>query len=192
MKTLKTEQWMPCPEVENETYPGLSYLYPLNQLIVAKKRDALHNLFGNNIIGYTIYNGQGQKVFLAVQRKETKKEIKIFNYYGNEVIHVRRRAFCLNRLLIWAPPGNFVGSVHSKCYKRLFIENYRGDMLKIRPRGVFCCVRDIFFEGGRIGEMTSRQCLRSIKNNDVTVVFPIGLDIQFKSILLGACFLIGC
>ncbi|XP_045519489.1 phospholipid scramblase 1-like [Pieris brassicae] len=187
MKTQE-DQWMPCPQIETK-YPGLAYLCPLNKLIVAKKRDSLHNLFGNDIIGYTIYNGQGQKVFLAVQRKETKKEIKIFNSYGNEVIHLQRRTFCFNKLLVWTPPGRFVGSVHSKCL-RVFIKNYRGDVLKIKPRGVFCCARDIFSEGERIGEVAPRNCLHSIKNG-VSVVFPFELDVELKSILLGACFLIG-
>ncbi|CAK1546740.1 unnamed protein product [Leptosia nina] len=193
MKTEEKEQWMTCPRIDNDLYPGLSYLSTLNKLIVAKKRDALHNLFGKNIIGYTIYNGHGQKVFIAVQRRESKKvEIKIFNYYGNEVINLRRpRAFCLNRILIWAPPGNFLGSIQGrKCRGALIKNDTDNVLLKIKSRGLFCCVHDILSEGESVGEVETRICCNSIQNN-VSIIFPVEMNVEHKSILLGACFLIG-
>ncbi|XP_039761189.1 phospholipid scramblase 2-like [Pararge aegeria] len=183
---VERKEWMPCPKA-NTDFPGLAYLCPLNELIVAEENDNLHNLIGLKDIGYTIFNNQGQKVFLAVQKGKYKIEIRIYNCYGNEIIKVEKPyAWCLNKALIWAPPGNFVGSLHEtrSCLKTYFIKNHVGEkVLKIKARAF----RNnsgfsILSNNEKVGEVTTRW--------RYSVSFPIEMDVPVKCILLGACFLI--
>ncbi|XP_045507527.1 phospholipid scramblase 2-like [Colias croceus] len=185
------EEWMTCPNIETD-FPGLAYLCDLNKLVVAKKSDALHHLFGDIHGGYTIYNGEGQKVFLAVEKKVKKKiEIKIYNFYGNEVINLEKPGeYCISRFLICSPPGQFIGSVRKiKCLRKFYIKNAQGEIiLTMKPRGIFC-IYDIFREDVKIGNVVKKKCVRNAENNDINIVFPMEMSVEHKSILLGACFL---
>ncbi|XP_034836903.1 phospholipid scramblase 1-like [Maniola hyperantus] len=186
---VKREEWMPCPKVHVD-YPGLAYLYSLDEFILVKKTDKLHDLIGlrSKDTSYTIINNQGQKVFLAVQKGKNKFEIRIYNVYGNELIIVNKPySWCLNKALIWAPPGNFVGSVQEtkSCLKTYIVKNHLGEkVLKlIKARGF---TKDeaynVFSQNEVVGLVTTRW-----RN---AVYFPIEMDIPIKCILLGACFLI--
>lgn len=190
---------MPCPSDVDETFPGLAYIYPLDELIVAEARDALHDVIGDQApISYTIFNNQGQKVFVAVRRKKWKRfTIKIYNHYGNEVIEVIRPFhLCWNRVLVWAPPGHFAGSVEQLCNKfRVKNESGREVLFIRKSQGIFGLVYNIRYVCGvePIG-VVRKQCSAADALNvtNYGVTFPVQLDVQDKAVLLGACFLIGC
>ncbi|XP_045779654.1 phospholipid scramblase 2-like [Maniola jurtina] len=185
---IKREEWMPCPKVDID-YPGLAYLCSLDELILVEETHKLHDLIGlrRKDTSYTIINNQGQKVFLAVQKGKYKFEIRIYNVYGNEIIKVNRPySWCLNKALIWAPPGNFVGSVQEtkSCLKTYLVKNHLGEkVLKIKARGFTKDdVYSIFSQSEVVGLVTTRW--------RYAVSFPIEMDVPIKCILLGACFLI--
>lgn len=191
-----TTLWMQCPSVEHDTIPGLAYIDPLDRLIVAKIRDNLHDIIGKSGIAYTIYNNKGQKVFIAVLTKKFREfNVRIFNNYGNEVINVKRPfSWCAKHVLVCAPPGQLVGSVHEqrKCIGTYIVRDESGkDIYKIHAEGLWrydklslvtCCGRDV-------GEMRYGSPVFNVTNFGVT--FPQDTDIKAKAVLLGACFLIG-
>ncbi|XP_047037434.1 phospholipid scramblase 2-like [Helicoverpa zea] len=192
--------WMTCPNVPDETIPGLAFVYPLDQLIIAEKRDVLHDLIGTSGIAYTIFNRGGQKVFLAVLTKRFQAfNVKIFNNYGNEVINVEKpfKIFA-NKVLVWAPPGNFVGSVQKclSCIDTYSVKNQVGKkVLKIRAEGMFHYAYKVFLVYGNrsIGVVQDKlptTMVFDVKNFGVT--FPPELDVKDKTVLLGASFLIAC
>ena len=124
--------------------------------------------------------------------------VKIFNNYGNEVIHVKRPyQFCANRVLVWAPPGNFVGSVKELkfCHNTYIVKNQTGkSVLKIIAEGIFQFVYKIYMVyGGRaIGIVKKQWELAAVVNvKNFGVSFPAELDFRDKAVLLGALFLIG-
>lgn len=183
-------KWMSCPG-DLTSFPGLTYILPLNQLIIAEKLDKLHEIIGKQGNRYTIYNNQGEKVFLAVQERQCKKfDIKIFNFYGNEVIQVQRLyKLCINRISVWAPPGNFVGSVVEgrSCVQTFWVKNRKGkNVLKIKPKRFL--VYDIISKDGVVGEVMTNCPVLDMKNFGVS--FPVDLDVGQKAVLLGASFLI--
>ncbi|XP_045539795.1 phospholipid scramblase 2-like [Papilio machaon] len=189
------EQWMPCPLVERE-YPGLTYIYALDKIIVTNKLDALHEVIGVNGNCYTIYNNQKQKIFLAVQETpERKYIIKIFNKYGNEVIQVKKHGgFCVNRVLVFAPPGNFVGSVEKllTCLNAFRVKNHTGEVfLQVKPRHRSCSKYDILSNNNTIGLMTKNDDCTKSENQSISATFPVEMEIGQKAVLIGACFLIG-
>lgn len=194
--------WMPCPAI-NLTYPGLAYICPLDELIVVKQSDDFHDLIGDrgSMTGYTIFNNLGQKVFAAVERNKCKKyHLKIFNHYGNEIIHVNKpctlHPFSKNKVLVWAPPGNFVGVVKelSKCVNTFTAKNWYGeDISKLKAKGLFkydykitSSSEEEFF--GRVANNWINSTVLNVKNFGVS--FPVDLDVMDKVILIGACFLI--
>uniref|UniRef100_A0A2A4K9I7 Phospholipid scramblase n=1 Tax=Heliothis virescens TaxID=7102 RepID=A0A2A4K9I7_HELVI len=190
--------WMTCPNIPGETIPGLAFIYPLDQLIVAEKRDALHDIIGTSGIAYTIFNSGGEKVFLAVLNKRFQAfNVKIFNNYGNEVINVEKpfKKFP-SKVLVWAPPGNYVGSVQKclTCVDSYSVKNHTGNkVLKIRAESMFHYAYKVFLVyGGRaIGVVQDKfplATLLDVKNFGVT--FPAEFDVQDKAVLLGASFLI--
>lgn len=182
---VKRKEWMTCPKVDIE-YPGLAYLYPLEELIIVQGTGALHSLIGLKNINFTIFNNLGQKVFLAVLKGQYKFQIRIYNYYGNEIIQVERPySWCLNKALIWAPPGNFVGSVQEiKCRKSYLVKNHLGEtVMKIEARQ--CITNDgynVLSNNDIVGLVTTRW--------QYAVTFPSEMDVAYKCILLGACFLL--
>lgn len=188
----ETTKWMPCPTNDAEI-PGLAYILPLDQLIVAERIDKLHEIIGSRGIRYTIFNNEGEKVFLAVQERRCKKfGLKIFNLYGNEVIEVQKRyKLCLNSILVWAPPGHFVGSVVEgrSCGKTFWVKNREGKVvLKIKAER--CLVYDIISRDVVVGKIMKNFQILDLVNFGVT--FPVHLDIGDKAVLLGASFLIAC
>ncbi|CAK1595585.1 unnamed protein product [Parnassius mnemosyne] len=189
------EEWMPCPKIETD-WPGLTFIYPLDEIIIVKKTDVLHQVIGGKGFCYTIFNNQQQKVFIAVQESHKKKyNLKIFNYYGNEVIQVRKPCgLCLNRVLIWAPPGNFVGSVEkifTCCPTTYLVKNSQGDVvLKIKACKCFKFEYDILANGKKIGKMRNEHHKRNVFKENVAASFPAEIDIGYKAVLIGACFLI--
>lgn len=189
---------MECPQVETDL-PTLAFFYPLDELIIAERRDDLHDLIGLSGVGYTVFNNKGQKVFLAVLEKQYKKfDIKIFNHYGNEVVHVKRPFhFCTKEVLVCAPPGDLVGSVKEvrTRWKTYIVKNrFEKDVLKIVPAGVFNYMYNIqLMYGGSVVGVIRKHCdvatLLDMKH--FAVSFPIELDVRDKAVLLGACFAIG-
>ncbi|XP_075987387.1 phospholipid scramblase 1-like [Anticarsia gemmatalis] len=192
----KRAKWMQCPNVETE-YPGLAYIYPLGELIVAKTRDAHHDVLGDQAKNsYTIFNNQGQKVFVAVRDKTWKKfTLKIYNNYGNEVIEVKRPfRLCLSQVLVWAPPGHFAGSVEQDGCNKFTVKNQNGrSVLKIRSSSVRFAY-DIRYVCGieAIGVIRKPWPDQTLAVKNFGVSFPMELDVRDKAVLLGACFLIGC
>ncbi|XP_072945971.1 phospholipid scramblase 2-like [Epargyreus clarus] len=194
----ETGGWMPCPKIEM-THPGLAYFCPLDKLIVIAKLDPLHELIGEADVGYTIFNNEGQKVFLAVQEnKDQKFNIKMFNVYGNEVVELKKRfKLCFNKIHIWAPQGNFVGSAEEvwSCVKNFVVkDSLQKSILKIQPREIpYQQDYDIICDGEKVGLVTNRWRFRSILNmKSFGVSFPICMSVEYKVLLLGATFLIGC
>ncbi|KAJ8707522.1 hypothetical protein PYW08_010774 [Mythimna loreyi] len=190
--------WMQCPAIDPDHIPGLAFVYPLDQLIVAKKRDSLHNIIGSTGVAYTIFNSGGQKVFLAVLKKKFRQfDVRIFNNYGNEVINVKRPfSWCAKQVLVWAPPGKFLGSVHEerKCISTYIVKDERGkDLFQIRAAGICRYVYKVSFVpciGREFGKMHSGFPVVNVKKN-FGVTFPRESNVTDKAVLLGACFLIG-
>ncbi|CAB3255113.1 unnamed protein product [Arctia plantaginis] len=188
---------MTCPNVDTE-YPGLAYLCPLDEIIVTQARDALHDIIGDRArISYTIFNNRGQKIFIAVRIKGCRKfTIKVYNIYGNEVIEVRRPfALCVNRVLVWAPPGNFVGSVKQLCNKYAVTNDSGVKVLNIRIQRPLKLIYNIRYVCGvePIGVIKQHWDLPQVGGvKNFGVSFPVQLNVQDKAVLLGACFLIGC
>lgn len=189
-------QWMPCPKNEID-FPFLAYLCPLDELIVARKKDTLHNVISKSGVGYTLYNRSGQKVFLAVQEQRCRKfDLNIFNVYGNEVIVVKKPwKCCANTVYVWAPPGNFVGSViQTKPYKNTFtVENDTGkEILKIKSKGLMRFVYQIMLANENIGTVSNEWRIAEVRNvKHFGISFPVNMNVMDKAVLLGACFLIG-
>ncbi|KAF9414838.1 hypothetical protein HW555_007371 [Spodoptera exigua] len=193
--------WMECPQLPDDCIdnPGLAFIYHLDELIVTEERDDLHDIIGSNGIAYTIFNSVGQKVFLAVLKKNFRNfNIKIFNNYGNEVINVEKPfTWWTKKVLVWAPPGNFVGSVHerSKCFSSYTVKNREGTkVLKIRSARVGRYVYKIYLvlEGHAIGIVSQQFPSAEILNTkNFGISFPAELNVNDKAVLLGACFLIG-
>ncbi|XP_028165131.1 phospholipid scramblase 1-like [Ostrinia furnacalis] len=189
------EKWMSCPRIDTE-HPGLAYFCPLNELIVAKKLDALHKVIGKKGIGYTIFNNEGQKIFLAVREKSCRRfQVKIFNYYGNEVIEIKKPKYCVNKVHVWAPPGNFVGYVKqvNPCANTFLVKNREKQVvLKIKAPCFFGGVYDVLSRDELVGTMKKQWNVEALVNYDnFGVSFPVEMEVGDKAVLLGACFLIG-
>ncbi|KAG6458824.1 hypothetical protein O3G_MSEX011074 [Manduca sexta] len=197
MKTTKVEtvslKWMACPKIDT-VHPGLAYIWPLDELVVAKQKDALHDIIGKPGISYTIFNKEGQKVFLAVHEKHCRKfDLKIFNIYGNEVIQVKKPKFCLTRIFVWAPPGNYVGSVSKgrPCGKIYLVKDRCGEViLKLQARGFFQVIYDVLSDRDHVGILAPKWKLEVLNVKNFGVSFPIDMDVGYKAVLLGACFLL--
>lgn len=188
-------QWMPCPKIDTE-YPGLTYIYLLDEVIIAKESDALHDIISKEGVRYTIFNNQQQKVFLGVQESIKKHNLKIFNYYGNEVIQIQKlRNICFNRILVFAPPGNFVGSVEERfpCLNIFLVKNCNGHVvLKLKARKYVHFEYDILSDDAQVGMIAkSWNKMNFSQKKNVGVSFPTEMDVGCKSVLIGACFLIG-
>ncbi|KAL0859424.1 hypothetical protein ABMA27_010603 [Loxostege sticticalis] len=192
--TDKTEKWMSCPKNDIE-YPGLAYVCPLSELIVAKKLDALHQVIGKKG-GYTIFNNEGQKIFLAVEEKTYRRFlVKIFNHYGNEVIEIKKPKLCLNEVHVWAPPGNFVGYVkQSGLWANTFLvkNKCKEVVVKIKAQGCKGSVYDVLSRDELVGNIRKQWNVEAlIKYKNFGVSFPVEMEVGDKAVLLGACFLIG-
>lgn len=194
-----SRKWMECPNLDNVKYPGLAYIHILDELIVAEKRDRLHSLIADeNSIGYTVFNKEGEKVFLGTLKRQYRKFLlKFYNNYGNEVIEVKKpRSWLFNAtVMVSAPPGHFVGSVvQSKpCFKTFFVNNKHGKkILKITSHKKFKYKYEIQSMEGKIGVIMKEWRLKDVRDvNNFGVTFPTNLACGVKATLLGACFLIG-
>ncbi|XP_073958648.1 phospholipid scramblase 1-like [Choristoneura fumiferana] len=194
------EKWMACP-VDFVEFPGLAYIYHLNELIISKKLDALHECFGKIELGYTIYNKNGEKVFLAVRyHLDQTFLMKIFNHYGNEVINIKiskPSAWFCNKALVWAPPDNYVGAVEQRptikdkftFADKFLVKNSQNEVvLDIIANGVNNFVYSLNSCGEEVGVIMEKW--GGGKNFGVS--FPEDLRVGDKAVVLGACFLIGC
>lgn len=190
------QSWMQCPKVEAE-FPGLAYAYPLNEFVVLKVRDALHDIIGPKGIAYTIFNNEGEKVFLAVQEKSCRKfNVTIFNFYGNEVIHVKKPwNLCLNKARVWAPPGNYVGSIQEErsCINTYKVMDKQGKtVLNIIAQGFNHFVYRILSGDEEIGIVKKNWGFAAVLSvTNFGMSFPEGAAVGVKAVLLGALFLIG-
>lgn len=194
--TESSKKWMPCPK-SSFVYPGLAFLVPLEQIVVVEELDALHRIIENRPLGYTIYNNAGEKVFIAVKNKKRKKfAIRIFNLYGNEVIELKRPyALFFHTVLVWAPPGNFIGSVVTRrgCSSRTFtVKNRDGKaVLKINSRQRMSYNIYSLNTKKDIGlVMRDWRLPKIMEDNNITARFPATLDVNEKVAILGACFML--
>lgn len=189
-------KWMTCPK-GSFVYPGLTFLVPLEQIVVVQELDALHKIIESRPLGYTIYNNAGEKVFIAVKHKERKKfAITIFNLYGNKVIEFKKPyALLFHTVRVWAPPGNFIGSVVTRrgCSSRTFtIKNRDGKAvfkLNSKQRRSF----NIYSLNTKknIGlVMRDWRLPKVMEDNNISARFPATLDVYEKVVILGACFLL--
>lgn len=191
-----SKKWMTCP-TNNFTYPGLAFLVPLDQLVVVEELDALHQIIAKQPLGHTIYNKAGEKVFISIKKQQHKKfAISIYNIYGNEVIELKKPyPLFFDRVLVWAPPGNFIGSVVTRrgCLPKKFtVKNRDGKaVFKINPKQR--TTYDIFSINTKevIGLMMRNWNLPTIVEDiNVTAHFPATIDVNEKVAILGACFLL--
>ncbi|XP_065203424.1 phospholipid scramblase 1 [Planococcus citri] len=217
--------WMALPaQVPVNVPSGLQYLTTIDQLMVKQKVELLEAFIGfetNN--KYTIKNNQGQKVFYAVEDNDCctrlccgamrSFDIKILDNYKNEVIHIRRDLACsscwfpccLQKLQVFSPPGNLVGSVEqtwSICTPEFDVKNESGSTV-LKIEGPICrygICGDVEFKVlsldksavvGRISKQWSGLMREAFTDADYFgISFPLDLDVRMKAVMIGACFLI--
>lgn len=214
-QVLPTHHMM-CP-------PGLEYLTTIDQLLVQQKVELVEVITGfetNN--KFNVKNTLGQKVYWAAEVNDCctrnccgplrRFDMKVYDIYQNEVIHIRRPAACsscffpccLQSIEVFAPPGNVIGSVEqtwSVLYPQFAIKNANGDTILLM-KGSFCThsiCGDVEFqiltlngdEVGRISKQWSGLARELFTDADFFgISFPMDLDVHVKAIMLSACFLI--
>ncbi|XP_048000233.1 phospholipid scramblase 2-like [Leguminivora glycinivorella] len=183
-----TETWMSCPNNVFE-FPGLAYIYSLNQLIVAKKLDKLHQLIEKHDVSYTIYNNLGEKIFIGVQKNQASQfQIKLYNLYGNEVVQITKYCKCfLSKVYVWAPAKIFAGSIqHSRFSDKYEVKNCQGEVVflikKLYPHDT---IYTVLSGGEEIGVVMKGWGLY----DNYVVSFSPNLGVGMKAVMLGACFL---
>jgi hypothetical protein len=216
--------WMNTPQAPLNCPPGLEYLAQIDQLLVHQKIELLEVVTGfetNN--QYNIKNSLGQQVYFAKEDTDclTRNccgpirpfDMKIFDNFRNEVIHLYRPLACnnccfpccLQSIEISAPPGNLIGVVQqewSLCIPIFSVKNANYETV-LRIEGPFCtisCCGDVDFEVtaidgetqvGKITKQWSGLVREMFTDSDhFGVTFPIDLDVKMKAVLLGALFLI--
>ncbi|XP_037807835.1 phospholipid scramblase 2-like isoform X1 [Lucilia sericata] len=215
--------WMSIPPGIPNCPRGLEYLTSIDQLLVKQKVELLEAFTGfetNN--KFSIKNALGQKVYYAVEDNDccTRNmcgparpfDMKIFDNFRNEVIHVHRPLACssclfpccLQSMEVSAPPGNVVGTIEqewSLCAPAFRIKNHIGDTV-LRIEGPFCTFSmcgDVEFNilsltGENIGKISKQWSglAREIFTDAdfFGITFPLDLDVRMKAVLLGATFLI--
>lgn len=193
--TESSRKWMTCPR-NSFVYPGLAFLVPLDQIVVVEELDALHQLIENQPLGYTIYNNAGEKVFLAVKNKKRKKfAIRIYNLYGNEVIELEKPyALFFDTVLVWAPPGNFIGSVVTRrgfSSRKFTVKNRHGTaVLKINPKRTTYDIYSVNTNNVIGLVMRNWHLPKIMEDNNITAHFPATMEVDEKVAILGACFLL--
>lgn len=188
---------MQCPATgQEDIIPGLAFINPLNQLIVAKRRDNLHDIIGRTGVAYTVFNREGQKVFLGVLTKRFRQfDVRIFNNYGNEVINVKRPFhFCAKEVLVWAPPGHFLGSVRGRpgCSNTYIARDENGKKVwKIRSVNLCKDVYNVYvISYGESPIAVLKNQIPEVDEKNIGVSFPKEINVKEKAVLLGACFLV--
>ncbi|XP_065360481.1 phospholipid scramblase 1-like [Calliphora vicina] len=202
---------------------GLEYLTSIDQLLVKQKVELLEAFTGfetNN--KFSIKNSLGQMVYYAVEDTDccTRNmcgparpfDMKIFDNFRNEVMHVYRPLACssclcpccLQSMEVSAPPGNVIGTIEqewSLCAPAFRIKNHIGDtVLRIEgPICTFSMCGDVEFNivsltGGNVGKICKQWSglAREIFTDAdfFGITFPLDLDVRMKAVLLGATFLI--
>ncbi|XP_055912918.1 phospholipid scramblase 1-like isoform X2 [Eupeodes corollae] len=221
---MKTEgDWMTIPAGAPNCPRGLEYLMTIDQLLVKQKVELLEAFTGfetNN--KFSIKNSLGQKVYFAAEENDccTRNccgparpfEMRIFDNYKNEVIHLSRPLACdsccfpccLQTLEVSAPPGNLIGSIEQEwsiCSPSFKIKNQRDEtMLRIEgPVCTFSLCGDVEFQVvsltgekvGKISKQWSGLAREMFTDADFFGInFPMDLDVRMKAVLLGATFLI--
>lgn len=216
--------WMTIPQGLSNCPPGLEYLSMIDKLMIKQKVELLESFVGfetNN--KYTVKNSVGQKVYYAVEDNDccTRNccgpirpfEMKIYDNFHNEVIHLHRPLACdtclcpcwLQSIEVTAPPGTVIGTVEqtwSICKPCFVIKNAAGDViLQIKgPMCTFSICGDVKFnvyskDGstkiGKLVKQWSGLAREVFTDSDYFgITFPMDMDINVKATLLGACFLI--
>lgn len=221
---MKTKgDWMIMPAGIPNCPRGLEYLTTVDQLLVKQKVELLEAFTGfetNN--KFSIKNALGQKVYYAVEENDccTRNmcgpsrpfDMKIFDNYRNEVIHMHRPLACssclcmccLQSIEVSAPPGNVIGSVEQEwsiCAPSFRIKNQLDEVV-LRIEGPICTFSicgDVEFNimsltGENIGKISKQWSglAREIFTDAdfFGITFPLDLDVRMKAVLLGATFLI--
>ncbi|KAL9908488.1 phospholipid scramblase 2 isoform X2 [Glossina fuscipes] len=221
--TAQSSDWMIMPAGIPNCPRGLEYLTTVDQLLVKQKVELLEAFTGfetNN--KFSIKNALGQKVYYAVEENDccTRNmcgpsrpfDMKIFDNYRNEVIHMHRPLACssclcmccLQSIEVSAPPGNVIGSVEQEwsiCAPSFRIKNQLDEVV-LRIEGPICTFSlcgDVEFNimsltGENIGKISKQWSglAREIFTDAdfFGITFPLDLDVRMKAVLLGATFLI--
>ena len=159
ISTFIVGDWMSIPAGIPNCPRGLEYLTSIDQLLVKQKVELLEAFTGfetNN--KFSIKNALGQKVYYAVEDTDccTRNmcgparpfDMKIFDNFRNEVIHVHRPLACssclfpccLQSMEVSAPPGNVIGTIEQEwsiCAPSFRILNHIGDTV-LRIEGPVC------------------------------------------------------
>uniref|UniRef100_A0A1B0FMG1 Phospholipid scramblase n=1 Tax=Glossina morsitans morsitans TaxID=37546 RepID=A0A1B0FMG1_GLOMM len=220
---VQSGDWMIMPAGIPNCPRGLEYLTTVDQLLVKQKVELLEAFTGfetNN--KFSIKNALGQKVYYAVEENDccTRNmcgpsrpfDMKIFDNYRNEVIHMHRPLACssclcmccLQSIEVSAPPGNVIGSVEQEwsiCAPSFRIKNQLDEVV-LRIEGPICTFSicgDVEFNimsltGENIGKISKQWSglAREIFTDAdfFGITFPLDLDVRMKAVLLGATFLI--
>uniref|UniRef100_A0A1A9W564 Phospholipid scramblase n=1 Tax=Glossina brevipalpis TaxID=37001 RepID=A0A1A9W564_9MUSC len=220
---ISVSDWMIMPAGIPNCPRGLEYLTTVDQLLVKQKVELLEALTGfetNN--KFSIKNALGQKVYYAVEENDccTRNmcgparpfDMKIFDNFRNEVIHMHRPLACssclcmccLQSIEVTAPPGNVIGSVEQEwsiCTPSFRIKNQLDEVV-LRIEGPICTfslcgevefnILSLTGENiGKISKQWSGLAREIFTDADFFgIIFPLDLDVRMKAVLLGATFLI--
>ena len=139
-------------------------------------------------------------------------DMEIKDASGNNVLHLNRPLncrccccpCCLQTMEVFSPPGTLIGLIEqnwSLLEPDFSIKNASGDTV-LKITGPICkisCGEDVEFKVnnldgiqlGKISKQWSGWVQEAFTDADnFYVTFPVDLDIKFKAVLLGACFLI--
>lgn len=180
--------WMIMPAGIPNCPRGLEYLTTVDQLLVKQKVELLEAFTGfetNN--KFSIKNALGQKVYYAVEENDccTRNmcgpsrpfDMKIFDNYRNEVIHMHRPLACssclcmccLQSIEVSAPPGNVIGSVEQEwsiCAPSFRIKNQLDEVV-LRIEGPICTFSicgDVEFN---VNKITNKICMNLKKKIEI-------------------------
>ncbi|ODM95112.1 Phospholipid scramblase 2 [Orchesella cincta] len=214
-----------APMVGAEIPPGLAYLAPLGMIIVKQQHELAELICGCECQNsYLIKDQFGRDIFQAKEDSccMTRQccgpdrcfEMTIKNFQGAEVIHLQRPlrcrsclfCCCLQKINVFSPPGNLIGSVKQTCTLCKPNFNVRNEMGEVvfKIKGPCCtsscCGNDVSFnlftpdgdtQVGRIAKTWGGILSEAFTDADnFGITFPVDLDVRMKATLIGACMLI--
>uniref|UniRef100_A0A1Y1LCM3 Phospholipid scramblase n=1 Tax=Photinus pyralis TaxID=7054 RepID=A0A1Y1LCM3_PHOPY len=217
--------WMARPQNVPNCPPGLEFLSLVDTLMVnqifnlaealASEREPENQFVVTNNIGQIMYTAKEESDDCSRRFCGSKRafRMKIFDNYGNQVIHLTRPIACqaccfpccMQSMEISAPTGTTVGLIAqewSLLYPTFLIKSPTGETV-LQMKGPMCtmnCYADVEFkiltadganEVGKISKKWSGYASENSAKTDVFgISFPMDLDVRMKAVMLGACFLI--
>ncbi|CAL8144561.1 unnamed protein product [Orchesella dallaii] len=210
--------------------PGLSYLSQLSGVFIKQNKELAEVILGfecNN--KYVIKDQLGRDIFQAKEDSCCLSrqccgpargfDMKITDFAGMEVIRLQRPCkcglpvccsgfccCCLQKIDVFAPPGNLVGTVEqtvSLIIPKYEVKDGMGEvvfLIKGPCITMSCCCGDVEFkiftrdgsnEVGKISKKWSGLLTEGFTDADnFGISFPMDLDARVKATLIGACMLI--